>query len=45
MELTKDEYQIILNLLSQISLPVEQTEKILLPIMAKLRAKLENKKV
>jgi len=41
MELSKDEYQIILNLLAQISLPVEQTEKILLPIMAKLRAKIQ----
>jgi len=40
MELTKEEIQIILNLLAQISLPVDQTEKILLPIMAKLRAKL-----
>jgi len=45
MELTKDEYQIILNLLAQISLPVEQTEKILLSILEKLRAKLIEPKV
>ena len=44
MELTKEEAQVILNLLAQISLPVDQTEKILLPILAKLRARIEELK-
>lgn len=37
MELTRDEIKTIIGLLEQVVLPVNQTEQILLPIIAKLR--------
>lgn len=36
MELTQEEKNVLVQILRQVSLPVDQTEKILLPIIRKL---------
>lgn len=42
--LTNEEKQVIIEVLSKVTLPVEQAEKIVIPIIAKLKADLTTTK-
>jgi hypothetical protein len=43
MELTKEEIQILIQIIENVNLPVKQTEEIILPLLQKLRSMLEAK--
>jgi hypothetical protein len=41
MELTKEEIQILIQIIESVNLPVKQTEEIIIPLLQKLRIMLE----